>query len=83
MSDLLVCDRLSFDRERSIRRVALRYTLWMVQRMLDASRGMPANDAETVRNWLEFIGGEGFLSLDIPRLRRVGLHAAIDRTAKS
>ena len=68
--------------ERSIRRVALPYTLWMVQRMLDASRGMPANDAETVRNWLEFIGGEGYLSLDIPRLRRVGLHAAIDGTAR-
>jgi glutathione S-transferase len=69
--------------ERSIQRVALPYTLWMVQRMLDVYRAMPAKDQDTVHTWLRSIGGEGFLSLDIPRLRRVGLHAAIDTsTAK-
>ncbi|MBK9521904.1 MAG: glutathione S-transferase family protein [Rhodocyclaceae bacterium] len=67
--------------ERSIQRVCLPYTLWQTQRMLDVYRGMSAADADTVRDWLASIDGEGFLSLDIPRLRRVGLHAAIDNTA--
>jgi glutathione S-transferase len=67
--------------DQSIKRVSIPYTLWMVQRMLDVYRAMSTKDAETVRQWLESIGGEGLLSLDIPRLRRVGLHAAIDTGA--
>lgn len=62
----------------SIRRVALPYTLWMAQRMLDVYRGMSAVDQQSVREWLATLGGEGLLSLEIPRLRRVGLFAAID-----
>lgn len=64
--------------EHSIRRNAIPYTLWMVQRTIDVYRAMSAEDAKTVDEWLPSIGGQGFLELDLPRLRRVGLHAAID-----
>jgi glutathione S-transferase len=66
---------------RGIQRTALPYTLWMVQRMMDAYRAMPAEDASAVRAWLVSLGGEKLLDLDIPRLRRAGLQAALDRQA--
>ena len=54
-------------------RVAIPYTLWMAQRTLDAYDAMNADEKAQVRAWLATLGGEGFLALDIPRLRRRGL----------
>jgi glutathione S-transferase len=59
-------------------RVALPYTLWMVQRCLDVMTDMSAAEKMQVRQWLQSIGGDALLSLDIPRLRRVGLRVAIE-----
>ncbi|MEI8325268.1 MAG: glutathione S-transferase family protein [Betaproteobacteria bacterium] len=54
------------------RRAAMPYTLWMAQRTLDVYRAMTPVEQRQVRDWLRPLGGEGFLELDIPRLR---LHA--------
>ena len=51
------------------RRAALPYSLWMAQRTLDAYRSMTSPERQQVRAWLESIGGERLLALDIPRLR--------------
>ncbi len=59
-------------------RMGLPYTLWMTQRTLDDLRRMPAADADRVGAAVTAMGGERLLALDIPRLRRVGLHAAPD-----
>ena len=56
----------------------LPYTLWMAQRILDQFRQLPDDDAARVRAWLEQAGGQAFLDLDIPRLRRMGLRAALE-----
>lgn len=61
----------------SLQRAALPYTLWMAQRMLDSHRAMSPNEAHSVRAWLRDVGGEDLLDLEIPRLARVGLHAAL------
>lgn len=53
------------------------YTLWMAQRVLDVLASLPANDADDVRCWVKALGGERFLQLRIPRLNRVGVHAAL------
>lgn len=63
--------------EGSIERAAMPYTLWMAQRVLDVYRAMPPSDASRVAAWVDGLGGGAFLRLDIPRLRRVGLHAAL------
>jgi len=52
------------------------YALWMAQGVLDQLRRMPQGDAATVEAWVRAMGGERFLALDIPRLRRAGLHCA-------
>jgi hypothetical protein len=58
------------------RRTALPYMLWMVQRLQAVHAAMPAEDQARVRAWLQGLGGEGILALDIPALRRVGLRVA-------
>ena len=58
------------------RRAAIPYIVWMAQRILDINHSMNARDQASVRAWLTGLGGEGFLDLDIPRLRRVGLRVA-------
>ncbi len=58
-------------------REGLPYTLWMAQRMLDLLGRMPAADAAVVREWLMRCGGQRLLDLEIPRLDRVGVHAAL------
>jgi glutathione S-transferase len=62
----------------SFRRAALPYTLWMVQRTLDVYRQMLPGEQRAVRHWLALMGGEHWLALDIPRLRRVGLRVAAE-----
>lgn len=57
-------------------RAAIPYILWMVQRILDGYRQMPAKDQAIVRAWMTGLGGEAMLDLEIPRLRRVGLRVA-------
>ena len=58
------------------RRAAIPYTLWMAQRTLDLLAAMPADDQRQVRDWLARVGGDGLLSLQLARLRRVGLRVA-------
>ena len=62
-------------------RAALPYTLWMLQRCLDVMANMSAVEQMQVRQWLQSVGGEALLSLDIPRLRRVGLRVAMEAAA--
>jgi alpha-amylase/alpha-mannosidase (GH57 family) len=56
-------------------RQGLSYPVWMAQRMLDAFRKMSKEDADTVRAWLQSVGGEAVLELDLPKVRRMGLAA--------
>ncbi|MGH8453292.1 MAG: glutathione S-transferase family protein [Nevskiales bacterium] len=63
------------------RRAALPYTLWMAQRMLDVYRAMPAAEQVAVRTWLQTLGGERLLELDIPRLKRRALRVEPDQSA--
>lgn len=63
---------------RTFRRLALPYTLWMVQRSQDIHRRMPPVEQQAVRDWLRVVGGERWLEIDIPRLRRTGLRVAAE-----
>ena len=45
--------------------------------MLDAYRAMSDTDQQKVKDWLVSTGGEGVLRLDLPRVERVGLAAAL------
>lgn len=67
--------------EGRYRRAAPPYILWMVQRLLDTYRSLPAGDQAKVRAWLAGFDGERLLTLEIPRLRRVGLRVAAEPTA--
>lgn len=60
------------------RRNATPYLLWMVQRTLDWYRTQSESDSARIRKWLESLGGDGLFTLNIPRLRRVGLRVAVD-----
>jgi glutathione S-transferase len=62
--------------EGRFRRAALPYTLWMAQRMLDVYRAMSPAEQAAVQSWLQSIGGERLLALDIPRLERRALRVA-------
>lgn len=63
--------------ESTLTRLGLPYTLWMAQRMLDVLRGMPPSDASVARDWVTSLGGERLLALEMPRLKRVSVHAAL------
>jgi glutathione S-transferase len=58
------------------RRPALSFPVWMAQRMLEALANMSPADQQTVRTWLDSVGGEGVLQLNLPKVQRVGLAAA-------
>jgi len=60
------------------RRAALPYSLWMAQRTLDAYRSMTSPERQQVRAWLESIGGERLLALEIPRLRLHGVRVGVE-----
>jgi glutathione S-transferase len=62
--------------EGRFRRRALPYMLWMVQRLQEAFRGMNAGDQEKVRAWLKSLGGEPFVEMEVPPLKRIGLLVA-------
>jgi glutathione S-transferase len=57
-------------------RLAMPFTLWLVQRSLDLLSAMPAEQAERVRRWVDDSGGSRLLALDIPRLDVSGLTVA-------
>jgi glutathione S-transferase len=63
--------------DSALTRYGLPYTLWMAQRMLDVLRGMPSSDASVAREWVNSLGGERLLALELPRLKRVSVHAAL------
>lgn len=54
-------------------RLALPFTLWLIQRALDVLAAMPDGDAERVRQWVKEAGGARLLELGIPRLEVAGL----------
>ena len=54
-------------------RLAMPFTLWLVQRVLDLLASMPAPDQERTRQWVRSSGGARLLELDIPRLEISGL----------
>lgn len=61
-------------------RAAMPYTLWMMQRVLDSYRAMDLDSRRSVDAWLRERGAPEAMQLRIqPRLRRVGLHVAIER----
>lgn len=64
---------------RTFRRLATPYSLWMVQRALDAYGALPASQQRGVDAWLATVGGAQAMALAIaPRLKRVALHVAPD-----
>jgi glutathione S-transferase len=54
-------------------RLAMPFTLWLVQRALDLLAALPHADADRVRQWVRDSGGARLLALDIPRLEISGL----------
>lgn len=58
-------------------RLAMPYTLWMIQRVQDAWRALPADAAQRVQHHFDDFGGGEFLSLAMPRLERRGLRVAV------
>jgi len=54
-------------------RLAVPFTLWLIQRVLDLLATMPVADAERARQWVKDSGGARLLELDIPRLEISGL----------
>ncbi|HSW12059.1 MAG TPA: glutathione S-transferase family protein [Solimonas sp.] len=62
------------------RRDAMPYTLWMMQRVFDSYRALDAAGRAAVDAWAATQGAPEAMRLDIgPRLKRVGLHVALDR----
>jgi glutathione S-transferase len=57
-------------------RAAVPYVVWEGQRMLNVFKNMSAAGQTSVRDWLQSIGGEDLLKLDLPPMRRVALGAA-------
>ena len=61
-----------------IKRAALPFMLWKAQRVLDVYRALSVADQAKVARWVGDFGGEAFLALDLPRVRRVGLRIALE-----
>jgi len=62
-------------------RAALPYVLWMLQRVQDCLRSLPAPEQQQVRTWLVDHGGSAVADLQFPRLERAGLRVATARAA--
>jgi hypothetical protein len=63
--------------DSTLSRLGIPYTLWMAQRLLDMLRDMPVDEADVVRDWVKTHGGQRLLALELPRLKRVSVHAAL------
>ena len=62
------------------RRGGMPFTMWKMQRLLDVFRAMSEDGQKSVRAWLQSIGGERLLDMDIPRLKRMTLQVALEDT---
>ncbi len=61
-------------------RAAMPYTLWMMQRVLDAYRALPAQEQASVDAWAAALGAPEAMRLDLGvRLKRAGLHVKVER----
>lgn len=59
------------------RRQAFPFSLWMIQRALDAYRQFSDDDKQRADAWLNSVGGRDAMQLQIkPRLKRLALHVA-------
>ena len=65
---------------RPFQRAALPYTLWMVQRAFDCYAQMNEDDQASVKQWLASFNAEQVLSIPVPRVKRVALNVALDKT---
>lgn len=63
--------------DASLTRLGVPYTLWMAQRALGVFGAMSPDAADRARAWVRSIGGQRLLELQLPRLRRVAVHAAL------
>jgi glutathione S-transferase len=63
--------------DSTLSRLGIPYTLWMAQRLLGVLRDMPVAEADVVRDWVTTLGGQRLLALELPRLKRVSVHAAL------
>jgi len=63
--------------DSTLSRLGVPYTLWMAQRLLGVLRDMPVAEADVVRDWVTTLGGQRLLALELPRLKRVSVHAAL------
>jgi glutathione S-transferase len=61
----------------TLSRLGIPYTLWMAQRLLEVLRDMPVAEADVVRDWVTTLSGQRLLALELPRLKRVSVHAAL------
>lgn len=64
-------------------RVAITFTLWKMQRLLDVYAAMAPAEQSAVRAWLTTLGGQHLLDMKIPRLRRVGVQVALNEDGSS
>lgn len=60
-------------------RPAMPYVLWMYQRMMAVFRASADDERDVVRQWLREQAAERLLDLDVPKLKRKGLCAVLDR----
>lgn len=61
------------------RRMAMPYTLWMVQRILERYQAMSLAEREAVDDWVAAFGAPEAMRFPLGvRLRRVGLHVSVD-----
>lgn len=67
----------------SLQRMVMPYALWMLQRVHDEYARMSEPDAAAVRQWLNAVGGDRILAIEIPRVRRVGLSIAPEIALRS
>lgn len=59
------------------RRTALPYSLWMLQRLQRVYRDMDISGQRAASDWLQSIGAERLLALDVPALERQGMHVVL------
>ncbi|HZP12427.1 MAG TPA: glutathione S-transferase family protein [Nevskiaceae bacterium] len=60
---------------KSFRRLATPFSLWKIQRALDAFAAMSPQSQGSVKGWLDSVDGAGAMRLQVaPRLKRIGLH---------
>ncbi len=59
------------------RRMALPYSLWMLQRMQRVYQGLQATDQQHAKAWLSSIGAERLLEMQLPAMERHGMNVVL------